>query len=873
MKTTLFLPFLTMICFYTLVVESHAQYVKTINGTVKDKSGAKVDNAVLIAYHPTETRKILAFTTTDKVGGFELKLKVDVDSVLIVTSHLSYSPVEMKVSSKASDLVIQLTESANILKEVEVKSNRVTRRGDTLVFDVAQMKTVKDQNIEDVLRRIPGISISPSGAISYDGLPISKFYIEGMDLLSGRYALATRNLDVRAIEEIQVLEQHQNINALRSIDRPPNAAINLKMKVAITFIHTAELGLGASDEVNYLGLLNSFGFTPKRQFAVIGALNNTGKDMGYLTRDQFLVNTSFDRLRLSKSLSANIDRDKYIFNDDQVVALNMLSKLSPTKQLKYNLGVNHTNHNVNGANILTYEIADPVQFVNEINNRSKSLALTPSVNFENNGATKYFNVKLNLASKINNNAGDQTINRVNINEEVKINDTEASVNMETVFAKGQRAMKYNMDWTFNQRTDDLFNTPSQFIDGLGMNFQFPQANQNLNITRLKGNVNSTYLKKVKTLTFIIPVGINTEIQEFTSLLGSVESGQINGLGSDFENDQTKWQLKPNATFITKSTYKKWFGEFKLPINYLYNNLTFNSDGKDQNFSGLNLSTNFQLRHLINSSKSISFNHNYFNRVNNVDIIYRGGVMTSYLNLETTQLLNLIRTQGNDVSLGFYSKNSVTSSVFGVNLKYGRFTSPSINNTIVTNTGISSVSQLGDNVFENIGLDIKWSDALFRRKVFIKTNFSTEYSTRNSLVNGVEVTQPLQNYSSSVNLEYVNSRWGGSIGASTDLSQSSFGGLAGVIDFTNSYYVLVTKKSNLSFDYIYNTILDQEEKANYINMNYKYTVGGKIKNINCAFTNVANARSYNSIFRTEFFQDKSTVNLRPRQLVVTVAFNL
>jgi len=201
------------------------------------------------------------------------------------------------------------------------------------------------------------------------------------------------------------------------------------------------------------------------------------------------------------------------------------------------------------------------------------------------------------------------------------------------------------------------------------------------------------------------------------------------------------------------------GEFKLPINFLYNNLTFNDDNKELNFSGLNLSTNFKLKHLINNSKSFNFNHSYYNRVNNVDIVYRGGVMTSYLNLETTQLLNLIRTRGNDVSLGFYNKNSVTSSVIGVSLTYGRFTTPAISNTFVTIIGISSINQAGENVYESFGLDVRWSDAMFRRKIFIKTDFGTQYSTRNSLVNGIEVTKPIQNYTSNVNLEYVNSRWG------------------------------------------------------------------------------------------------------------------
>ncbi|MBK7635335.1 MAG: hypothetical protein IPJ13_14450 [Saprospiraceae bacterium] len=42
-----------------------------------------------------------------------------------------------------------------------------------------------DKNIEQVLSRIPGITIE-QGQIRYMGLSISKFYIEGLDMLEGK---------------------------------------------------------------------------------------------------------------------------------------------------------------------------------------------------------------------------------------------------------------------------------------------------------------------------------------------------------------------------------------------------------------------------------------------------------------------------------------------------------------------------------------------------------------------------------------------------------------------------------------------------------------------------------------------------------------
>ena len=45
---------------------------------------------------------------------------------------------------------------------------------------------------------MPGIDVSESGQIRYNNRPINKFYIEGLDLMGGRYGVAVNN--VRATE-------------------------------------------------------------------------------------------------------------------------------------------------------------------------------------------------------------------------------------------------------------------------------------------------------------------------------------------------------------------------------------------------------------------------------------------------------------------------------------------------------------------------------------------------------------------------------------------------------------------------------------------------------------------------------------------------
>ncbi len=64
-----------------------------------------------------------------------------------------------------------------------VKAPERRVKGDTIVYDVAAMTKAGDRNIEDVIKKIPGIQVDDSGGISYDGEPINHFYIEGLDLM------------------------------------------------------------------------------------------------------------------------------------------------------------------------------------------------------------------------------------------------------------------------------------------------------------------------------------------------------------------------------------------------------------------------------------------------------------------------------------------------------------------------------------------------------------------------------------------------------------------------------------------------------------------------------------------------------------------
>src|SRR5690606_23280174 len=110
------------------------------------------------------------------------------------------------IDNKTQTLNLILEEEITELKEVIIKSNPITRKGDTLNYSVNAFSKQEDRTIADVLKNMPGIEVLNNGKILYQGEPINKYYIGGLDLLEGKYNLANNNLPYKEVLRVQILE-------------------------------------------------------------------------------------------------------------------------------------------------------------------------------------------------------------------------------------------------------------------------------------------------------------------------------------------------------------------------------------------------------------------------------------------------------------------------------------------------------------------------------------------------------------------------------------------------------------------------------------------------------------------------------------------
>jgi hypothetical protein len=255
------------------LISSSGSAQSTFSGKVTNQNGQGLNGATIVISKDSLSA-ILSYAISKNEGAFNLQLNSVADSLFVKISYVGYKIWEQTIPNKNQQLNVRLLPSSEELKEVVVESKIIEKHGDTLDYSVSAFKDQKDRVISDVLKKMPGIEISSSGLIEYQGKAIQKYYIEGLDLLEGRYNLANENLAADAVSKVQILENHQPIKLLDSLVFSERASLNIKLKKDVTVSGSAELGAGLSPLLCKAKLTPML-FTKKNQAIVTYQANNT----------------------------------------------------------------------------------------------------------------------------------------------------------------------------------------------------------------------------------------------------------------------------------------------------------------------------------------------------------------------------------------------------------------------------------------------------------------------------------------------------------------------------------------------------------------------------------------------------------------------
>ena len=316
---------------YTNTLFAQAGIAKGFLTDSEDNSG--IEGGIVQLFSP-DGKESYGYALTGADGAFVIK-HAHFGNAILSASSLGYKSKKVDIDLNqgvTANVLVTLEAEATLLKEVSVKSHLVVRRTDTVSYVVESMKLETDRNIEDLIKRIPGISVDEKGTISYGGIPISRVYIDGMDMRKEKYALATQSIHPDDVGSVSIYERHEPVKVLQGETRPESAALNLSIKEGsrmrpIGYIY----GAGGSGRRPVLFDADLFGLLVRSdsQYLVAGKANNDGTHYRDLIRTSDFPDNPLELLSETEPLGASpagIPLEHFRENGDWMPTYNSIHK-------------------------------------------------------------------------------------------------------------------------------------------------------------------------------------------------------------------------------------------------------------------------------------------------------------------------------------------------------------------------------------------------------------------------------------------------------------------------------------------------------------------------------------------------------------------
>ncbi|MBS1605320.1 MAG: outer membrane beta-barrel protein [Bacteroidetes bacterium] len=270
-----------------VAIQSRAQHIDsvrsgTVDGLILDSAQHYALQSASIAIYVQKDTSLVSYQLSDNFGKFHFE-RIPVGVPLLIKGfYIGYKSVsrrfQVSLAEKAINLgALSLGRADDELEEVVVKANPPVRmNGDTLEFNADAFKLDKNAVGEDLLRKLPGVTIWGDGAITVYGKPVNQVLVDGKLFFGGDAKIATQNIPKDAIDKIQIYQQSPNRMNLR--DSVTN--LNIKLKKNKRFGYFGKIAAGYGTGRHYEGDASVNFFNPKTQLGIVGAVNNVNKIAG-----------------------------------------------------------------------------------------------------------------------------------------------------------------------------------------------------------------------------------------------------------------------------------------------------------------------------------------------------------------------------------------------------------------------------------------------------------------------------------------------------------------------------------------------------------------------------------------------------------------
>jgi len=631
--------------FMVLCSLSAAAQQSTIRGKVFDTASRKGLSYATVSIVKAKDSTLVSFSKADSTGVFSLK-GIPYGQYLVSTSYVGFVPVwkPVTVNSPATDMGnIDMTD-VKFADEVVVTAKRppVIINGDTLEFNTENYRTAPNAVVEDMLKKMPGVTVDNDGTVRVNGQKVNRVLVNGKEFFTGDPKIATRNLNADAVDKVQVFDKKSDQAEFTGIDDGnTQKTINLKLKKDRNNALFGRASAGGGNDGRYDAQANINKFKEAQQVSFLGMGNNINRQ-GFSITDILNFTGEMSRgLRggggmvirvggggpdesglpvtglgqnqqgiaqtIAGGINYNDDWSKYTSVNTSVMASDVDLNTERKLNRQYLLPGNNYNYSqLSNSNRKTQQQRINFAIDQKIDSLT-SIKITPQLSFQRNKNNTYSsyvsqnlaNVKLNEGNSLN----ESVSNAMNFS---------SNILFKKKFAKKGRTLSANIDLQYNHSDQDGLQNSfySTYAGSVRTDSVINQRNAIDAISRNYG-ANITYTEPLD----------KRSIMEMNVVLNR-------NLG---ESDRTTWNYN-NASGKHDEINKLLTNSFKSDYLYTGGGMHYRTNRKKYNFTvgasfqhaslnGLNKSNNSSIEQQFNDVLPDAAFQWKFNQYSNLNLTY------------------------------------------------------------------------------------------------------------------------------------------------------------------------------------------------------------------------------------------------------------
>jgi len=882
----MFKPFLIIIllCIYSV----NAQ---TIQGTISDEKEAVPFVSVLLK-KTARPDLICQFATTNEKGFYEIKLNSPLDSVYIEVSSVSFEPQRILLTAlqkrKLHEVNFKLQQRTTELQEIVVESKQPIRtKNDTTTYDPEAFKDGTERVIEDLIKKLPGMSVADNGEIKFQGKSIKKFLLDGDDLFDSQYVIGSKNINVDMVDKVQGLENFNENKLLKGLTAGDDVALNIVLKKGKTdFSGNAKLSYGIEEKYDIAA--TTLLVSKKLKGFGIVSYNNIGDNPSPYDFDSSTL--SVDQMRDEKLLapqiisqgnfSSSLENKFHLLNSNSYTTGNLLYKINPKITSKINLGIyddrfkrtntSESQYEIENENFTTSETENLIKKprlynanLQFLNNASESLSLEylGKINYEEIDYES--NSRNNQLSQNNKVMSTNFFTKQNLNLTKRISENSALL-ATALYSKSKAPQDYKLSPGLLPYEDN----------GISI-----QNNQNSRFEKQNTSINAEYFIKNETSKLKFSGGYSSVRNNFNSQLSSVnENGSEILFGSDFYNNSDYNFKMPY--FGTGFAYFK--NKFSFSASLTAQHYSFDLEEKNKNThlkeTNFILAPIVKFQYKFNRTTTATANYSYNEVIPNERNLFSGIVMTGYRNfLNNIPDLRFLETH--TYTLNFNYNNLFDLESLQISAKHNyRKNNYFSRNEISQNTSVFTQFLL-DTGNKDYSLNLNGEKFIHFLRTNLQLHSSYSISQSKNMVNDLQLRN-IENRSFLLNttartgfkgkLNFENKiTYANTIFLLENQKQNNFSTL------TNSFKTIYKIKENIKANTTLNFIspdLSMNNNYWFLDTELRFTSKNKKFDYSIIGRNLTNNKTFETISITDFSKTVSSHNLIDRFVMASFGFN-